>query len=468
MKDEDWNYRIQVTGTTGVGATATPFEQLAYTNTLLVAFQEIIDLDLRRFGKGDLGPKAGDYRYQQATIIFQPTGETIAATRHHAVGGPYFPTGPGLYLELTGPQQSIELTLGVTLAPLRSKQLPEGFLRLASYQADHPRDLATTYGVDHVSDLMMETRWAAGHGIFQLEIHKPASRLVAGADSTYHFDHLKDGLLALIDRDLADLNPVVGKRFGPAVSSMVLSHFGEPLIEVERHPRFLAFPVTGVPGIYYTVPHKDSLEMLAREVDLSVLPHFELAKDYFQVAAYQDNAHQPTPVAALAQLRSQLEPMPGPAPSQAGDRYVLEFDYHMAPAGSSKVGRAHFDQPAPAIRTLCALEPSAFDIESATAGSPRLQRAQLLNQTKGELIATMFKAKEGDNGLPGGIYLIIGKEHLTPALTSAMGPILSEYEQANHYHFLLAKAGELAKLQRKHSDRPRTLVPGGKDPGLNR
>ncbi|WP_133177529.1 hypothetical protein [Chitinophaga parva] len=468
MKDEDWDYRIQLSGSTGTGATAARFEQLAYTNTLLVAFQEIIDLDLRRFGKGDLGPKAADYRYDRATITYQPTGETVAATRHHAVGGPYFPTGPGLYLELTPPLASVEQTLGISLAPLRSKQLPEGHLRLASYAQDHPRDLVTHDGVDQVSDLMMEKRWKEDYGIFQLEIHKPAAQLVAGAATTYHFDLLKDGLLALLDRDLADLNPVVGKRFGPAVSTMVLSHFGEPLIEVERHPRFLAFPVTGVPGIYYTVPHKDSLNMLSREVDLSVLPHFELAKDYFQVAAYQDNTHQPTPIAALSQLRSQLEPTAAPTLSQASGRYVLEFEYHVAVEGATRTGRAHFDQLARALQTLCALEPTAFDLEGATAASPRLQRAQLLNQTSGELMATMFKAKEGDNGLPGGIYLMIGKEHLTPALSSAIGPNLSEHEHGGHYHFLLAKAGELATLQRKHSDRPRTIVHNDKDTGLRR
>jgi len=465
MQDHEWNYLVRLTGTTGPAAKPTPFEQLAYTNTLLVAFQEIIDLDLRRFGKGDLGPKAGDYRYDQASIIYQPTGETVAATHHYPEAGQVFSPGPGLYLQLTAPTPSIEQTIGVSLSTLVSKQLPEGFLRLGHYLPGRPKDLVSFEGVDRVSDRMMEKRWGADQGIYQLEIHKPASQFFPGADSTYHFDRLKDAMLALVDRDLADMNPAIGKRLVPAVSSMELSWFGEPLLAVERYPQFLAFPVTGIPGIYYTVPNKESFAILKREVDLTVLPHFELNKDYFQVAAYRENEQQPTPIPALAELRDKLRGPSPPMPGVAEDRYALEFHYHMSPTDPLKIGRAHFDLPERAIETLVALEPSAFDLSAASAGSPRVDRAHLLNLTKGELLATMFKAKEGDNGLPGGIYLMIDQQHLTPALTSAMGPILSEHQQGSQYHFLLAKSGELASLQLKHHHRPRTFTSSGKEQG---
>jgi hypothetical protein len=460
MQDQEWNYLIRLSGTTGEGSQSAKFEQLAYSQTLMVAFQEIIDLDLRRFANGKVTPGRGSFQYDQATITYQPTGELVATTRNIRPDGNYFPAAPGLYLQVIPPIPSVEQTLGIGLKPVMPPYLPAGYLLLGNYGKGNSKDLRLNEGVDKVSEEMMVKRWAEGQGMYQLEIERPTTAHIPGSDVTYHFEHLKDGLLALTNKDLSDMNPAVGERLGPAISNMRLSFFAEPLIEVERHPKFLAFPVTGVPGIYYTVPHKDSLKMLSETANLDVLPHFELGKHYFQVAAYQQGSLQPSPIPALDQLRGQLQKDFSTAAVKQQDRYALELYYHNGPTDPVKTGRAYYGSPEEALQKLVTLAPVTFDTSTATTASPRLESAQLLNVTSGQKIATMYKAAQTQNGPPSGIYISIESQHLTPTLTDALGPVLDQHRQGSLHHFLVARSGQEKALEVKHHDRPRALTSG--------
>lgn len=463
MKDQDWNYLVHVAGTHGEGTAATPFQQRMYANTLLVAFQELLDLDLKRFVNGNSYPGKPSIKYDQAKIIYQPSGQTIARTRNYLVSETDRPLTPGLYLEVVPALPDIEAAMGVKLGRLQSRYLPEGILRLGFYHPGVPLDFIYARGVDQISDVMMQKRMGSGQGIYQLEVLQHNSLAPYGLDQCYHYDSFKAGMLALTRHDLTGLSPMANKDAQATLNGLRLSYAGETLIAVEKHSEDLAYPVPFKPGIFYAVPHKDSMEMLGDVINLSVLPHFERDRDYFQIATLAPGSDQPTFLPGFAQLKAQFLQDLSPALDKVGDSFALEFHYQTSLPGSTPTGRAHFNAAADAMRTLSALEPSAFD-KATSQEQVRVARADLLNLDKGQLVATMFKASAAENGLPAGIYIMIDKQALTPDLKAAMGPMLSSYENGDKYHFLLAQAGDLASQQRKHNNTPRTLH-NGRDTG---
>lgn len=459
MEDEQWKYLLDVTCISGRGEDATRFQWKTYANDLLVPFYNLVGLYPANFDQGNRSRHVHGPYYEQAKLIHQPSKEVVAITRHYPPAGHYFFAGPGLYLEYFVPLQTLEKIMGVSFSPLASG-VPDGFLQLGAYNEKKSSSITQHDGVMEITEQLLEKRFEKGVGIFDLDIYHRRSSSYRGTDTTYSFDTIREAVLALVDQDLTHIAKPVGIGTDPSRKTIAISRVGEPYIELERHPPFLDNPVTGVPGIFYTVSSRDTLnEILANSVDLSVLPHTEKDKFYFQVASYQSKGDdQPTPVPALATLRQQLSTTEQPKIASSVPSYRVDYYYQVAGKTDQQKLSASFETAHDATRALTAISPEVFDAGKFKQQGKFLARVELRNATDQALVASMFKARAAKGGLPAGIYIVVDKERVTPALASAMSPILSRYGEDSHHHFLVVGSTAPATVHRKHPGKPRVLT----------
>lgn len=455
MKDQDWKYRIELTGSIASKATVPDSLWITYTNSTLVAFQSIIGLQLERFGKP--GPQGVEPRYYDAKIIDQPTGETVAVTLHYPLKSWEHGIEAGLYLKVRPSLDELEKNMGIALEPIRSKTLPAGYLHLGSYNTADPQGFEPHPGLEQINEDFGIKRSEIGKPMYQLELTKDLAGSVNERHICYEYDDLNHALLALVDQDLSLLQPSAYQEKGITISNMKLLGFWEDLLEVRYYPPTGQFQGTGTGGVFYKVNYQDAIETLSKAADLFILPYYPFGKPFFQVGTVDYNG-RPSPLPALAKFRQQLIKDMAPEASISPDKFRLEFHYRDALEAGEKSGNAYYSTAVDAIKALCGLEPANFNLTAASSAFPKIEKVHLFNTTSDELVATMAMTSHPSDGLPAGVFLAIDKAHVTPELSTVLASLATEYRNGGQYHFLLAKAGELSAIHQKQYPKPRTLI----------
>lgn len=313
MNDSNWDYMLQLSVVTGEEPTATRFEQKSFIKNLDIALLELISLDLPRFNSGAVDRQSGRLRYDKAQIIYQPTGETVAITRHYEPHGKFFPAGPGLYLEIASAVSALEKTLDIDLIALKSTERLTSFLKLAHYQVlDRSPVLRGQSGLDIIMDQMIQRQINADKELLQLEIFYQQGPIIPGAHVSYNFDTVKEAMKALTDQDLSQIGPLLSGsvRVGNGIDRIKLSVMEEPLLTLERFPPFLSMPGDGGPGYYYVVPKIVDGGGIDTAIDLSMLPRYEKEDSYYFIATLGIETGKPEFHSSFQQFKEQfgLEP----------------------------------------------------------------------------------------------------------------------------------------------------------------